>query len=179
MVGEEAGESKLKKAAEKKVECIDEDKLLELIRTKPGKRSKYEIEAEREFQEEQKKQKTPKKTPKAKLESPKKSPKIKQESPKTSQYFKAESKPDAKQEVPKVEKSQSTASVGSSQVAQMTLDSQKTPPAMWVEKYKPKEFKKIVGQNGAASCANKLLTWLKNWHTHQACPKDQRPKARY
>ena len=48
LVGDDPGESKIKKATEKKVEQIDEDKLLELIRTKPGKKSKYEIAAEME-----------------------------------------------------------------------------------------------------------------------------------
>lgn len=50
---------------------------------------------------------------------------------------------------------------------------------MWVEKYKPADMKKIVGQNGNASCANKLLAWLKDWEKHQGCPKDQRPKAKF
>ena len=50
LVGDDPGESKIKKVTEKKVEQIDEDKLLELIRTKPGKKSKYEIDAENEQQ---------------------------------------------------------------------------------------------------------------------------------
>ena len=49
MVGDEPGESKIKKSKEKNVENIDEDLLLDLIRKKPGKVSKYEIEAEKEF----------------------------------------------------------------------------------------------------------------------------------
>ena len=63
LVGDDPGESKIKKATEKKVEQIDEDKLLELIRTKPGKKSKYEIEAENE-QQPKKSSKTPKKVAK-------------------------------------------------------------------------------------------------------------------
>ena len=55
-------------------------------------------------------------------------------------------------------------------------DEKYTPPKMWVEKYKPAGFNKIVGQAGAASCANKLMTWMKNWEKYQSCPKDQRPK---
>merc|ERR1711892_422525 len=48
VVGDEPGESKIKKAKDKNVVIIDEDALLELIRSRPGKRSKYEIEAENE-----------------------------------------------------------------------------------------------------------------------------------
>ena len=62
LVGDDPGESKIKKAVDKKVEQIDEDKLLELIRTKPGKKSKYEIEAENESSK--KSSKTPKKVAK-------------------------------------------------------------------------------------------------------------------
>ena len=50
---------------------------------------------------------------------------------------------------------------------------------MWVEKYKPAEMKKIVGQSGNASCVNKLQAWLKDWQKHQGGPKDQRPKAKF
>ena len=54
---------------------------------------------------------------------------------------------------------------------------EKTPPALWVEKYKPASMGKIVGQGGAASCAKKLYNWLQAWEKNQGCPKDQRPKA--
>lgn len=35
---------------------------------------------------------------------------------------------------------------------------------MWVDKYKPKSLKQVIGQQGPKSNANKLLFWLKNWH---------------
>ena len=59
VVGDDPGESKIKKATEKGVKQIDEDELLELIKTKPGKKSKFEIAAEEEVKRE-----TPKKKPK-------------------------------------------------------------------------------------------------------------------
>ncbi|GAU93363.1 hypothetical protein RvY_05316 [Ramazzottius varieornatus] len=34
---------------------------------------------------------------------------------------------------------------------------------LWVDKYQPKTLKNVVGQNGAASPAHKLLNWLQNW----------------
>ena len=61
VVGDDPGESKIKKATEKGVRQIDEDELLELIKTKPGKKSKFEIAAEEEVKREM-----PKKKPKKK-----------------------------------------------------------------------------------------------------------------
>lgn len=40
----------------------------------------------------------------------------------------------------------------------------KSPPVPLVEKYKPDNVKKIVGQQGASSNAVKLTAWLKNWY---------------
>jgi replication factor C subunit 1 len=48
IVGDEAGESKIKKAKEKGVKMVDEDFVLELIKSKPAKKSKFEIQAEEE-----------------------------------------------------------------------------------------------------------------------------------
>lgn len=37
----------------------------------------------------------------------------------------------------------------------------------WVEKYKPTDINRIIGQQGDGSCAKKLQNWLKNWYTNQ------------
>ncbi|KRZ20095.1 Replication factor C subunit 1, partial [Trichinella pseudospiralis] len=34
---------------------------------------------------------------------------------------------------------------------------------MWVDKYKPKSIKQVIGQHGPKSCLNKLLNWLRHW----------------
>uniref|UniRef100_A0A1I8J9G4 Replication factor C subunit 1 n=1 Tax=Macrostomum lignano TaxID=282301 RepID=A0A1I8J9G4_9PLAT len=39
---------------------------------------------------------------------------------------------------------------------------------MWVDKYKPRSLKQIIGQSGPASCASKLVAWLSSWHRHLA-----------
>lgn len=39
---------------------------------------------------------------------------------------------------------------------------------LWVDKYKPKSLKQIIGQNGEKSIAKKLLNWLKNWQSNRA-----------
>lgn len=48
----------------------------------------------------------------------------------------------------------------------------------WTEKYKPKDLKSIIGQQGEKSNMNKLLNWLKNWykyHHSKDKPKVARP----
>lgn len=35
---------------------------------------------------------------------------------------------------------------------------------LWVDKYRPQSRKALIGQNGAASPANKLFVWLSSWH---------------
>ena len=40
---------------------------------------------------------------------------------------------------------------------------QKAETLLWVDKYKPKVMKNIVGQHGDKSNAKKLLKWLVNW----------------
>ena len=178
VVGDDSGESKIAKAKEKKVKMINEDELFEIIKTKPGKKSKYEIAAEEEAKEQAKKTKKVKKE-KSKTEiSPekKKKPEIKKEI--------SETKPEVK--AIKVTKTASQTSVGSLPekvskvaIAEPKSKSDLTPPELWVEKYKPKNLAKIVGQNGAASCAKKLLNWLRDWEKHQGVPKDQRPKPKW
>ncbi|KAL1465882.1 hypothetical protein WDU94_005408, partial [Cyamophila willieti] len=42
---------------------------------------------------------------------------------------------------------------------------------LWVDKYKPKTTKQIVGQQGDKSVVNKLTKWLKNWHINQSGTK--------
>ena len=35
---------------------------------------------------------------------------------------------------------------------------------LWVDKYKPRALKGLIGQQGEQSCANKLLRWLQSWY---------------
>lgn len=39
---------------------------------------------------------------------------------------------------------------------------------LWVEKYKPKSTKGIVGQGGDKSNVKKLIHWLQNWHKNHS-----------
>lgn len=47
---------------------------------------------------------------------------------------------------------------------------------LWVEKYKPTSFTKIIGQNTEKSNANKLLNWLKNWQKFHQITGDSKAK---
>ena len=51
---------------------------------------------------------------------------------------------------------------------------------LWVDKYKPKEMKEIVGQHGDKSNAKKLKKWLMDWRDNHAPKppgaKDAKPK---
>ncbi|XP_076082907.1 replication factor C subunit 1-like [Mytilus galloprovincialis] len=164
VVGRDAGESKLAKARSCGTKQISEDELLDLIRTRPGKKSKYELQAEESFKKEQ-------------AESLKKKDSIKT---KTSEYLsKFERTPSPKKHMSiEMENSQSesTITVAKSEskvtVAQSeSKDKGSAKPEeslLWVDKYKPSAMKQIIGQTGDKSNAKKLLNWLNNWHKNRA-----------
>uniref|UniRef100_A0A915PB11 Uncharacterized protein n=1 Tax=Meloidogyne floridensis TaxID=298350 RepID=A0A915PB11_9BILA len=39
----------------------------------------------------------------------------------------------------------------------------KSSTSLWVDKYRPKTIKQLIGQQTDKSPTNKLLEWLKNW----------------
>ncbi|KAK7929443.1 hypothetical protein WMY93_005838 [Mugilogobius chulae] len=139
---------------------LDEDGLFELIRTKPGKKSKYEIAAEAEYTQIQKI--SPSKGNSRSPQTPSPS--------KTSLSLAHSARVGLKSTPP---------GRGSGQTARrdLGLSSSTSPkhaslPSMfgeeasllWVDKYKPRSLKTVIGQQGDQSCANKLMRWLKNWH---------------
>lgn len=139
VAGRDAGESKLAKAQSFGTKQIDEDGLLNLIRTLPGKRSKYELKAEEQNKKEFS-HKVESKTPVKSL--------VKESS--------VTSIGDSQGSV----SSPSSQSGGTSRLGESSL--------MWVDKYKPTQLKQIIGQTGEKSNARKLLHWLTNWHKNRA-----------
>uniref|UniRef100_A0A8C6L7E2 Replication factor C subunit 1 n=1 Tax=Nothobranchius furzeri TaxID=105023 RepID=A0A8C6L7E2_NOTFU len=144
--GRDGGVSKQEKAESLGTKILDEDGLLELIRTKPGKKSKYEITAEAE-----------------------------------SKASKTRSPPShAEKSTPKAQKISPSKGRGSGRITQKELDlpsssaSEPSPPSMkgesllWVDKYRPRSLKAVIGQQGDQSCANKLLRWLQSWYQHHS-----------
>ena len=41
---------------------------------------------------------------------------------------------------------------------------------MWVDRYRPKTSKNIIGQQGDKSCAKKLAKWLQDWQRNRTLP---------
>ncbi|XP_045429338.1 replication factor C subunit 1 isoform X3 [Pipistrellus kuhlii] len=184
VMGRDSGQSKSDKAAALGTKIIDEDGLLDLIRTMPGKKSKYEIAVEAEMNREKSKlQRTPQKNHQGKRKS---SP-----SKKDSESKKRQRTPRKDSSVTAVKKEASVLPRGldfKKQVAAETdgdswagnvadgSSENKVAHLLWVDKYKPTSLKTIIGQQGDQSCANKLLRWLQNWHKS---PSEDRRHAKF
>ncbi|VFV29543.1 replication factor c subunit 1 [Lynx pardinus] len=184
VMGRDSGQSKSDKAAALGTNIIDEDGLLNLIRTMPGKKSKYEIAVEAEMKKEKcKLERTPQKNDQGKRKiSPTK---------KESESKKSRLTPKRGSSMKSIKKE--TSAIWRSldfeeQVAEETnVDSRarnladdcsenKVENLLWVDKYKPTSLKTIIGQQGDQSCANKLLRWLQNWHKS---PSEDKKRAKF
>uniref|UniRef100_A0A2K5D8F2 Replication factor C subunit 1 n=1 Tax=Aotus nancymaae TaxID=37293 RepID=A0A2K5D8F2_AOTNA len=171
VMGRDSGQSKSDKAAALGTKIIDEDGLLNLIRTMPGKKSKYEIAVEAEMKKESKLERTPQKNAQgkrkispSKKESESKKSKLTSKRDSLAKTIKKETDVfwrglDFKEQV-------AEETSGDSKARNLADDSSenKMENLLWVDKYKPTSLKTIIGQQGDQSCANKLLRWLRNWH---------------
>ncbi|XP_065350449.1 replication factor C subunit 1 isoform X2 [Cloeon dipterum] len=170
VAGEEAGPAKLDKAKNLNIPNIDEDGLLELIRTRPSPSVAAPSKPG--------KQTTPK-TAKPVVEkdlikttinkklgnnSPTEKP-ISQASSSGSQRF-----ADGSQ--------QSTSSYGAG--SQKTLPPSPALDAgdhtMWVDKYKPQNVRQIIGQQADRSIVKKLIQWLQDWEKNHSNPNEKKPR---
>ncbi|KAL1790068.1 replication factor C subunit 1 isoform X2 [Sigmodon hispidus] len=172
VMGRDSGQSKSDKAAALGTKILDEDGLLDLIRTMPGKKSKYEIAAEAEMKKEKSKlERTPQKNDQgkrkispAKKESESKKSKL---TPQKDSPAKAMKKgTDVFRRGMDFREQAAKEPSGSSRAQGPAEDSSadRVESLLWVDKYKPTSLKNIIGQQGDQSCANKLLRWLRNWH---------------
>uniref|UniRef100_A0A8C1KW39 Replication factor C subunit 1 n=1 Tax=Cyprinus carpio TaxID=7962 RepID=A0A8C1KW39_CYPCA len=155
VLGRDSGASKSEKAESFGTKIINEDELLDLIRTKPGKKSKYEIAAEAEVNKA-----------KATPQGP---------SPNKRSPSKGKSKPGSasKSGTLGASRSEVKKSLSFDQTKRASPVSHSTPEnegssLLWVDKYRPRSLKNLIGQQGDQSCANKLLRWLQNWHKHHS-----------
>lgn len=185
--GRDSGVSKLEKAESLGTKILDEDGLLELIKTKPGKKSKYEIAAEAESKAS--KTKTPqsqaKSTPNSQKISPSKGNSRSPHTPSPSKTGLAQGHKPREAATPpgrgsghtarrelglSSSSSSSSASASSSSAPALSSPSQTGEGAslLWVDKYRPRSLKTVIGQQGDQSCANKLLRWLQNWYKHHS-----------
>nr|XP_013041457.2 replication factor C subunit 1 isoform X5 [Anser cygnoides] len=183
VMGRDCGQSKCEKASALGTKIIDEDGLFDLVRTMPGKKSKYELAAESEAKKtESRHKKTPQKTETGKKNfSPLKREadiKKRNSTPEKGGTFKS-----VKKETAAARKladfKQQTAEKKEVPEPKGTLVSEinenGTERLLWVDKYKPTSLKAIIGQQGEQSCANKLLRWLRNWHKNTS--EDGQAKA--
>uniref|UniRef100_I3JR07 Replication factor C subunit 1 n=1 Tax=Oreochromis niloticus TaxID=8128 RepID=I3JR07_ORENI len=147
--GRDSGASKLEKAESFGTQILDEDGLLELIRTKPGKKSKYEIAAEAEVSIEII---LDGRTPPGRG------------SGQTARRELGLSSCASSSSVPEQSSPSPTEECGS---------------LLWVDKYRPRSLKAVIGQQGGQSCANKLLRWLQNWYKNHGSGSGKPAAARF
>ncbi|KAG7314017.1 hypothetical protein KOW79_022513 [Hemibagrus wyckioides] len=166
VLGRDSGVSKTEKAQSFGTKIINEDELLDLIRTKPGKKSKYEIAAEAENKAT--KSRTPdskgQRTPTGRKVTPQKRSASKSSPSPAKRQPSSSSTPG---------KSRATRQGPSSEVRKtLEFDAGKSTEdgssLLWVDKYRPRALKNLIGQQGEQSCANKLLRWLKDWHKNHS-----------
>uniref|UniRef100_A0A8C3AYC8 Replication factor C subunit 1 n=1 Tax=Cyclopterus lumpus TaxID=8103 RepID=A0A8C3AYC8_CYCLU len=169
--GRDSGVSKLEKAESFGTKILDEDGLLELIRTKPGKKSKYEITAEAES------------TPKAQKISPSRGNSRSPHTPSPSKTGLAQGQgartrggrtPPGRGSGPTARRELGLSSSSSSPSA-----AEDNVSLLWVDKYRPRSLKTVIGQQGDQSCANKLLRWLQNWSKHHSGGSSKPAAARF
>lgn len=174
--GRDSGVSKLEKAESFGTKILDEDGLLELIKSRPGKKSKYEIAAEAETKVS--KTGTPpsqaKSTPKPQKISPSKGNSRSPQTPSPSKTGLSQA------HSARVAQSSTHPGRGLGHTTRRELDlsssassapdpsspslSEEGACLLWVDKYRPRSLKTVIGQQGDQSCANKLTRWLQNWH---------------
>ncbi|XP_010623412.1 replication factor C subunit 1 isoform X1 [Fukomys damarensis] len=189
VMGRDSGQSKSDKAAALGTKIIDEDGLLNLIRTMPGKKSKYEVAIEAEMEKGKSKlERTPQKNNQGKRKI------IPNKKESESKKIKHTPKRDSSTKTMKKEtevtdvfrrgldfKEQQVAKEtnGDSRPRELADESSesKVDSLLWVDKYKPTSLKTIIGQQGDQSCANKLLRWLRNWH--KSSPDEKKHAAKF
>lgn len=163
IVGVDPGESKTKQADKLRIPMIEEDGLLDIIRkSMPDQPDDEEIEmmeiAGDEFAVEEPVVKTEvKKEEDEDVKQPGKKSKKGSKSP--------EKRPPSKTE-PQTKVTVST-DLNANEPSKLALPKPvMSPNLMWVDKYKPKMIKHVVGQQREGSNAHRLVSWLKNWFKH-------------
>jgi len=175
VAGEEAGASKLEKAAKCGTRVMSEDELLDLIREKTVK---------------EKENKTPKTSPEKKEEV---KADVKREKIKKADVISGESKVS----IPKVVKTERKQEALSAKFVSKHISPEKPRQAptsglsssgeagateLWVEKYRPLSSKNVIGQQGDRSNMNKLKIWLRDWNSNHLSSngkKGSKPNQQY
>ncbi|XP_071943755.1 replication factor C subunit 1-like [Antedon mediterranea] len=160
VTGRGAGEKKQEKAQELGITQLSEDDLFELIRTRPGKKGcvkPAKVIPESPTEENQFISEDAQMGASSQSDS-----QLSQSSATLSQLNAPYSE---------LMTNQSMDSQHSLTESQLPMDASPEPSLMWVDKYKPKTVKQIIGQHGDRSHVKKLMSWLKQWNTHNASGK--------
>ncbi|XP_068736533.1 replication factor C subunit 1-like [Montipora capricornis] len=145
VVGRDAGESKLTKAQQFGTTQMDEDGLFNLVKTKPGKKTSYEV-------------------PVIEKKSRKK---LKVDATKTSEILKQE-KEQLEGDSSKLSQQSSSSPALQTPSASPVFKGEQS--LMWVDKYRPRSIKQIIGQQGDKSNMRKLMNWLRDWDQNRKKP---------
>ncbi|XP_037947204.1 replication factor C subunit 1-like [Teleopsis dalmanni] len=184
IVGEEAGPKKLAQAEEFGITILSEDGLFDLIRNKSGDKSHTAIEEKPtslknkdKSDDKIKLKKEDSITPQKKYKEEKKTPQKLNKTPTFEKMkdIKAESNNNHNNNnnLDKTYKIKSEEKLEQKPAVKKEVDED---VLAWVDKYKPKTVKEIIGQQGAASNVNKLTNWLSKWYiNHDGKKKLQKP----
>ncbi|CAF0797901.1 unnamed protein product [Adineta ricciae] len=159
LAGRDGGESKMKKAHELNIKIISEDDLLDLIRTRPGDEEPLKTEKSK------RKSKTVAE-PEQPVVASSSSTKLKRKSSSITETSAVE--PVVPSKIKK------TASSASSTIPKTATDDSSL---LWVDKYKPRTIKQLIGQQGDKSPVQKLIIWLRDWYQHHS-QSDEKVKAK-
>lgn len=170
VVGEDAGVSKLDKAKKFGTKQLTEDELLDLVRSKSGE---AECDAQEDVIEG-----TP---PKTESEYFKTDQKRSKQSSQAAKKLKVAEKDFYGNKSPPGVNGSTSSGIGSSISSSSQESSQGSSSSqegvvpeinlgdqLWVEKYKPKTTKQIIGQGGDKSNVKKLTKWLQDWHKNHS-----------
>ncbi|KAK3087946.1 hypothetical protein FSP39_012701 [Pinctada imbricata] len=136
LTGRDSGESKIKNAEGFGTKLLDEDGFLNLLRTLPGKKSNYEVQAKQKMKKEKSIQKKTDHIPKDEV--------------KPNRFSQYERKPSPTKTTSQPS-SQPSPSISNSQSSTKSLSPKKETDQsdvslLWVDKYKPTSVKQIIGR---------------------------------
>lgn len=134
--GEDSGPKKLARAEELNVKIVSEDGLLDLIREKSGMPTKGVRSSDKTSAEEEKREVKVKAEPEVRVKK---------------------EKPEKSRSPAKKVKVEEPAIVKQEKASSTKADAAKEVSLAWVDKYKPKTIKEIIGQQGAASNVEKSV----------------------
>ncbi|XP_071552942.1 replication factor C subunit 1 [Panulirus ornatus] len=173
VLGSEAGESKLRKAEQLGTKQLDEDGLLDLIRTQPGKETKQEntkgksSDKLKTFAKADSVVKSTLDSQGCKIPSTQVPPISSSSISKTPSPKKYLSQSSLSESQETGSPSSTTSSPRTQSISSQELANRPCETLMWVDKYKPSSIKNIIGQQGDRSNVRKLLNWMQNWYKNQ------------